>query len=301
MKQKLIALINITIDTLLPNLLFVVSNVLLYFSINYDEFTGFNGSDWLVLFSILSFILMFIGSSILNQGSQTNKILGTFYISGNFYDVGKNGRDFFVAKKGDAGIGVMLSQYFINLIFSPLLILLWFIQIILILFNPTFTQNYNQLNDNSIRIKEPAAVLFIFISIVFSGLNTGILNYYHHLYALDQLSIQSTYSFERIQYRDWYHFEIEIKHPHHNYISSLVTVKGLLYQEESVQFNSTFTHIDSQEKIVLSMFKDNRETEYPFFPPNIHASELKLEIHLKQIKFVNGEYFQGKIFVLNLT
>ncbi len=140
--NRLKAFLIVTICTLIPYCLFGVSLFFLFY-IHSDLFTPYQAPDGFYVLAVFAMIALNVGSAIISPIDLMITVVADIRTPGGVIEIVKWGDGSYSAGgRGDAGAGIIILKFIINVILTPIMPLYYLVMVLMILFKPDFAKTY---------------------------------------------------------------------------------------------------------------------------------------------------------------
>ena len=217
---------------------------------------------------IISMIIIIVGSAIISP----IEIVTTSFIDvttpGGTIEVSSFGSgSYFVGGRGDAGIGLLILKFIINILISPFIILYWIIITFMICFKTGYAEYFINLINEKKKIVGTiilaSGFLFSLIGFIIGLGTTNKYSYKKFSFVIDQYNLTETKYYKDDFVRDTYVFRISFQHPQIDNLESIqfqdssILVNGCETNPISLNFRINDYYSAKQEKGFIYCVLDN--------------------------------------------
>ena len=236
---KIKAILLSCVVILIPYLLFILSLFFL-FMIHSGIMMAYIAPDGFVVLAFFSMMALIVGSTIMSPLELTANVIADVQTSSGAYEIAEYGSgNYSVGERGNAGIGIIILKFLVNIIISPFMILYWMLVFILILTVKGYAQRYiDSILDKKMFIASGVMCFgFLLASIELGCVNANSKEYSpdRFVFQTTELSKYSTHYYRDDFVADDYEFNIKIFHPHINELKEIeITDVKLMYNGQLV-------------------------------------------------------------------
>lgn len=257
---KLKAILLSCVCILIPYCLFLLSLFFLL-RIHSGLMMAYIAPDGFYVLAFFSMMFLIVGSTIMSPLDLTITVIGDVQTSSGAYEIVENGSgSYSVGERGNAGIGIIILKFLVNIIISPFMILYWILVFVLILILKGFAQRYiDSILDRKMFVASGVMCFgFLLASIELGCINARDKEYSPDKFVLEtsSLVLVNTHYYRDDFVEDSYQFDITMSHP---YLSQLEGIEG---QEVIILYNGEVLNDLTVSVRIPDYYCEKNETLY---------------------------------------
>lgn len=317
MRNKIKSLIFSILAILLPYGLFGLS---LYFLFYYHSnlFSSYQVPGGFYVLAVLSMIALNVGSTIISPIDLTITIVADIQTSnGPVEIVDYGGGNYSVLKRGDAGIGLIILKFIVNVLLTPFMLLYWIVIVVLIIFKKNFAEIYvGRIEQGKSIVGSIVMIVGFALSIIEFGCVKSRESKYNPekmMITLNDLNLEYESYYKDHYVRKEYFYNISLSHPASDIKQIEFQDYLVFYGGQKIDRHTMYTYVlregyDKSTYTLIGSFVNiyidekyegydyNRiDSDYYDFYDYINYSEIdksKLEFHftLRYVKVGSNEY-----------